>query len=73
MVFQRIPALEQSYTLRGYMPLLRIHLTEKTSLQETMKDEESRIYGYAFISKANSKFFPQKFTLSRAARADTNP
>ena len=38
-----------------------------------MNDEVSRIYGYTFISKANSKFFRQKFTLSRDARADLNP
>ena len=38
-----------------------------------MNDEVSRIYGYTFISKANSKFFRQKFTLSRGARADANP
>ena len=31
------------------------------------------MYGYTFISKANLKFFQQKFTLSRAARADANP
>ena len=37
-----------------------------------MNDKASRIYGYNFISKANSKFFQQKFTLSRAARADAN-
>ena len=30
-----------------------------------MNDEASRIYGYTFISNANSKFFQQKFTLSR--------
>ena len=38
-----------------------------------MNDEVSRIYGYTFSSKANSKFFRQKFTLSRDARADANP
>ena len=34
-----------------------------------MNDEASRILEYMFISKANSKFFQQEFTLSRAARA----
>ena len=33
-----------------------------------MNDEAS-----GFMSKANSKFFQQKFTLLRAARADANP
>ena len=33
-----------------------------------MNYEVSRIYGYTFITKANSKF-----TLSRDARADANP
>ena len=37
-----------------------------------MNDEASRIYGYTFISNVNSKFFQQKFTLSRAARVDAN-
>ena len=36
-----------------------------------MNDEVLRIYGYTFISKAKSKFFRQKFTMSRDARADT--
>ena len=34
-----------------------------------MNDEASRILEYTFISKENSKFFQQEFTLSRAARA----
>ena len=34
-----------------------------------MNDEASRIYEYTSISKANSKFFQQEFTLTRAARA----
>ena len=38
-----------------------------------MNNEASRIYGYTFISKVNSNFFQQKFTLSRDARADANP
>ena len=37
-----------------------------------MNNEASRIYGYTFISEANSMSFCQKFTLSRAARADSN-
>ena len=32
-----------------------------------MNDEASKIYGYTFISKANSKFFQYKFTFSRAS------
>ena len=48
------------------------YLIEKTlSLQ--MNREASRIYGYTFVCKANSKFFQQKLTLSRAVRADANP
>ena len=38
-----------------------------------MDDETSRIYVYTFISKTNSKFFQQKFTLPRAAHTDANP
>ena len=38
-----------------------------------MVDETSRIYVYTFISKANSKFFQQKFTLPRVAHTDANP
>ena len=38
-----------------------------------MNDEASGIYEYTFIGKANSKFFQQNFTLSRAARVDANP
>ena len=38
-----------------------------------MNNDASRIYGYTFISKGNSKIFRQKFTLSRGARADANP
>ena len=39
-----------------------------------MNNDASRIYGYTFISKVNSKIFRQKFTLlSRGARADANP
>ena len=38
-----------------------------------MNGEASRIYGYTFISKANSKFVQEKLTLSRASRADANP
>ena len=48
------------------------YLIEKTlSLQ--MNREASRIYGYTFVCKANSKFFQQKLPLSRAVRADANP
>ena len=38
-----------------------------------MNYEASRIYGYTFVCKANSKFFQQKLPLSRAVRADANP
>ena len=38
-----------------------------------MNDEASGSMEYIFIGKANSKFFQQKFTLSRAARAYANP
>ena len=38
-----------------------------------MNNEVSRICGYTFISKANSKFFQQKFALSQDAHADANP
>ena len=38
-----------------------------------MNDETSRIYGYTFVSRANSKFFQLKFTLSQATRTDANP
>ena len=38
-----------------------------------MNDEASGSMEYIFIGKANSKCFQQKFTLSRAARADANP
>ena len=45
-----------------------MYLIENT-FSQTMNDEASRIFEYRFISKANSKFFQQEFTLSRAARA----
>ena len=38
-----------------------------------MNDEASGSMEYTFTGKANSKFFQQKFTLSRAARAYANP
>ena len=38
-----------------------------------MNDEASGSMEYTYIGKANSKFFQQKFTLTRAARADANP
>lgn len=38
-----------------------------------MKDEASRIYGNTFINKANSMFFPQKFTLGTLSNDDPDP
>ena len=38
-----------------------------------MDNEASMIYVHTFISKANSKFFHQKFTLTWDAGADANP
>ena len=38
-----------------------------------MDNEASMIYKYTFISKVNSKFFHQKFTLTWDADADANP
>lgn len=74
----------QSYSLWGkvcwhfVLEWSNMYLIEKMlSLKKyklTMNDEASSSYGYMFISKGNSKFFhTNKFTLSQAACANTNP
>ena len=64
---------EDSLWAKEHYPPDNVVVVVRSKVQ-TMNDEASSIYGYTcmFISKANSKFFWQKFTLSRDTRADAN-
>ena len=50
----------------------RNNLIKKTLSLRSVNHERLSFYGYTFISKANSKFFRQKFTWSRDACADSD-